>query len=484
MVIHPRYDKKCTLVIEGAEAKIEGLVPWSVVIDVTSYKSPGYQFTPRYKMGHWDGRIKLFRQSKRTFPAGLAQDVKEALEAVDIRVQLDDKRRMPPLPALTGTWGKGLELEGVSFAPPYDYQPEVAEAMLKAQRGIVAVATNGGKTEIACLVTAALRLPTLFLVPGKDLLHQTQKRFQKRLRLDEKAVGVVGDGRWSPGSWVTVGTVQTLSKALTTARGKKLLDQTQLIFADECHHVGSDTWYQVLRACNAFFRYGLSGTPLKRTDGADLRLLGATGPVIAEIRNKELIERGISSKVTIQFVKVTKPDLPKGTPFPDAYKLGIVENPYRNRQLCKIVEAYVDEGKSVLMLVKEIPHGSELHRSLWNYCKFVPSQFICGKESTDTRQKALADFQARDLPVLIATSILDEGVDMPNIDVLVLAGGGKSSIKTLQRIGRGIRMGGTSDRLIVIDTADFQNPQYLLKHSMQRLSDYKSEDCFEIEVVE
>ena len=482
-MIHSRYDKACTIVVEGAESRIEGLVPWSVVVDVTSYKSPGYQFTPRYKMGHWDGRIKLFRQSRRTFPAGLTQDVKEALETAGIRVQIDDRRQMPPLPAVTQSWGKGLELEGVSFAPPYDYQPEVAEAMLKAQRGIVAVATNGGKTEIACLVTAALRLPTLFLVPGKDLLHQTRKRFQKRLRLDERAVGVVGDGKWSPGSWVTVGTVQTLAKALTTARGKKLLEQAQLVFADECHHVGSDTWYQVLRACNAFFRFGLSGTPLKRTDGADLRLLGATGPVIAEIRNKELIARGISSKVLIRFVKIEKPDLPKGTPFPDAYKLGIVENPYRNRSLCKIVESYVDEGRSILMLVKEIPHGAELHRSLWNYCKFVPSQFICGKETSDTRQKALNDFQARDLPVLIATSILDEGVDMPNIDVLVLAGGGKSSIKTLQRIGRGIRTGGSSDQLIVIDTADFQNPQYLLKHSMQRLEDYKAEECFDIEVV-
>lgn len=483
-MIHPRYDKSCTIVVEGAEAKIEGLVPWSVVVDVTSYKSPGYQFTPRYKMGHWDGRIKLFRQSRRTFPSGLAQDVKEALEAVDIKVRMDDKRQIPPLPDVTESWGQALQLEGVSFAPPYDYQPEVAEAMLKAQRGIVAVATNGGKTEIACLVTAALRVPTLFLVPGKDLLHQTRARFQKRLRLNDRAVGLVGDGKWSPGEWITVGTVQTLSGALASARGKKLLDQTQLIFADECHHVGSDTWYQVLRACNAFFRFGLSGTPLKRTDGADLRLLGATGPVIAEIRNKELISRGISSKVIIRFVKVQKPELPDGTPYPDAYKLGIVENPFRNRQLCKIIESYVEQGKSILVLVKEIPHGSKINESLWNYCKFVPSQFICGKESSDTRRNALDAFQAGNLSVLIATSILDEGVDMPNIDVLVLAGGGKSSIKTLQRIGRGIRIGGSSDHLIVIDTADFQNPQYLLKHSMQRMRDYRSEECFEIEVTE
>lgn len=483
-MVSPRYDDKCTIVVQGADARIEGLVPWSTVINVTSYKSPGYQFTPRYRTGRWDGRIKLFRQSKRTFPAGLLRDVKEALEDIDIRVQVDDRRNMPALPQVTDDWLKGLELEGVSFAPPYDYQPEVAQAMLEAQRGVVAVATNGGKTEIACLVTAALRVPTLFLVPGKDLLHQTRKRFMKRLKLDEKSVGIIGDGKWQPGSWITVGTAQSLVNSLKKKRGPEFLNRVQLLFADECHHVGSDSWYQVFRACNAFFRFGLSGTPLKRTDGADLRLIGSTGPVIAEIRNKDLIAKGISCEVEIRFLKVTKPELPWGTPYPDAYDMGIANNPYRTRDLCKVIEELVDQGLSHLVLVKEIDHGVAFSNSLLKYCKFVPNQFICGKESSKVRQDALDSFRRRDLKVLIATSILDEGVDMPNIDVLVLAGGGKSSIKSMQRIGRGVRRGGTSDKLIVIDTADFQNEQYLLKHSLQRMEDYKAEECFEITVIQ
>jgi superfamily II DNA or RNA helicase len=483
-MVRPRYDESCTIVVEGADARIQGLVPWSVVIDATSYFSPGHQFSPRFRMGQWDGRIKLFRQSKRTFPAGLISDVKEALEYNDIRVQVDDQRQMPALPAVTKDWGDGLVLDGVSFDYPYDFQPEVAEAMLKAQRGIVAVATNGGKTEIACLVTAALRLPTLFMVPGKDLLHQTRARFMKRLKLNERSVGVIGDEKWEPGEWITIGTAQTLVNSLKKKRGVEFLNRVQLVFADECHHVGSDSWWQVLRACNAFFRFGLSGTPLKRTDGADLRLIGATGPVVAEIRNKELIERGISSEVEIRFVRITKPSIPQGTPYPDAYKIGIVENPYRTRRLCKIIEELVDQGLCALVLVKEIPHGVTLSNSLLKYCKFVPNQFVCGKESSQVRQDALTSFKKRDLKVLIATSIFDEGIDMPNIDVLVLAGGGKSSIKTLQRIGRGIRTGGVTNKLIVIDTADFQDKQYLLEHSLQRMQDYKGEDCFEITVVE
>ena len=121
---------------------------------------------------------------------------------------------------------------------------------------------------------------------------------------------------------------------------------------------------------------------------------------------------------------------------------------------------------------------------MWSYPKgsFLPHQFICGEESTEVREKALVDFREGKIKVLIATSILDEGVDIPNIDVLVLAGGGKSSIATLQRVGRGLRKGGTVDRLYIVDTIDFQQ-HHLLKHSMQRLEDYKAEECFEIEEI-
>lgn len=192
---------------------------------------------------------------------------------------------------------------------------------------------------------------------------------------------------------------------------------------------------------------------------------------------------GSRNKVEVRWIRVEKPEIPSGTPYQDAYKHGIVENPFRNSKLCKCASEFVNDGKSVVFMVKEIEHGLILDKMLWTFRQkeFLPHQFINGKESSEIRNKAIADFQNGNLPIMIATSILDEGVDIPNIDVLIPAGGGKSSIKTLQRVGRGLRKGGTSDKLIVIDTADFQN-EYLLKHSFQRMKDYKAEDCFELTV--
>ena len=467
-----------TITILGADAQISGDFSLSTVIDATSYYQLGFEFTPRYKMGAWDGRIRLFKRMNSTFPSGLVTDVAEALRTDGFRVHIDDKRRCPPISPIP----KDIKLHGVSFEYPYDYQLDCMQKMVNAQRGVVALATNAGKTECACLVTACLRLPTLFLVPGKELLYQTQKRFATRFGIGLDEVGIIGDGIWKPNQWITVAIIASLYEALKAGKPKatNLLDSTELLFADECHRVGSESWYEVIRACNAFFRFGMSGTPLKRSDGADLKLIAATGPIIYEVRNKFLIERGISSKAEIRLVAIRQPEIPKKTPYRDVYRIGITENLQRNRALCLIVDQLVKEGHKVVVMVREIEHGNQIDKRLWSFKtqSFLTHQFINGQEPTNVRQKALRDFEKGDLQVLIATSILDEGIDLPCIDAIVLAGGGKSSIKTLQRIGRGLRKG-KSGKLIVVDTIDFQH-HYLLEHSNQRLLDYRGEDCFTI----
>jgi len=195
------------------------------------------------------------------------------------------------------------------------------------------------------------------------------------------------------------------------------------------------------------------------------------------VRNKDLIERGISNKVEIQMLRVDKPYIDARTPYKDVYEVGVVDNLWRNKELCSLAAEWVEKGRQVVILVSEIEHGEKLSNEI--QARKVSQQFIHGKKPTWVREQAILDFESGDLKVLISSTILDEGVDTPCIDVLILAGGLKSYIKALQRIGRGVRKGGVSDKLIVIDTADFQH-EYLLKHSLERLDAYKAEDCFEI----
>lgn len=247
------------------------------------------------------------------------------------------------------------------------------------------------------------------------------------------------------------------------------------LLTHNCHHAGSETWYDVCTACPANYRYGLSGTPMDRTDGANLRLLATIGPVIVDIPNKFLVENGISAKTYVIFSKITAPVLPKKLAYASAYKQGVVDNPNALNLIVEWTKVFQEVGLSTLILCEQIEHGKAIDQALWTATGdvFIPHLFIHGEEATEVRANALKDFGERKLPVLVASTILDEGVDVPTIDALILAGSRKSRIKTMQRLGRGLR----GSKLIAVEFANFTN-DYLLKHSLERWEDYKKEECF------
>jgi superfamily II DNA or RNA helicase len=248
------------------------------------------------------------------------------------------------------------------------------------------------------------------------------------------------------------------------------------LLTHNCHKVGSDTYFTIATLCSAYYRFGLSATPLDRSDGANLMLIAATGEMITDIRLKDLVDKGVCAKANIIFDKITEPVLKKKVQYSTAYKQGVSENPQLLKKVIEWTEVCVDQGLGVLILCEEIQHGRMIDDALWTETsKLIPHQFIHGTEDTNTRKAAIESFDKRNLPVLIASSILDEGVDIHSIDVLILAGSRKSKIKTLQRLGRGLR----GEKLIVIEFGNFTH-KYLLEHSYERLQDYKSEECFPI----
>lgn len=455
--------------IYGPMSKLSGDFPVKAIREATSYPVEGAQFAKSYRKGLWDGRKHLFRPTTGVFPTGLVDIVTHVLDVAGTPYTVTDHRRTPPAA------GGSYALVGVKMEGKYDYQLEAAKKAVEKKQGILRMATNAGKTEVACAITAYLKLPTIFMVTTRELLYQARERFMKRLGATEAEVGLVGDGNWSPGSWVTIATVDTLESRFEQQACQDLLKSCEVLFVDECHHAGSETWYDVCTACPANYRYGLSGTPMDRTDGANLRLLAAIGPIIVDIPNKFLVERGISAKTYIVFSKVTAPVLPKKLAYASAYKQGVVDNPNVLSLVVDWTKAFQEVGLSTLILCEEIAHGKAIDQALWTATDgvFIPHLFIWGEEDTDARRNALKDFGDRKLPVLVASTILDEGVDVPTIDALILAGSRKSRIKTMQRLGRGLR----GDKLIAIEFANFTN-DHLLKHSLARWEDYKKEDCF------
>lgn len=461
----------CTIDIFDTNCVIKGTYPVAAIDEATSYYEEGAQFSPAYRKKLWDGRRRLFNKKTGVFPTGLLHIVQKVCEEHGVVPEITDHRQIPDI--VEG----GFDLHGISMEGKYSYQADAIRSALRKKRGIIKIATNGGKTSVMAGITKYLGVKTLVIVPTVELLHQLRKVFQIRLQADDEQIGIVGDSVWAPGSWVTVATPGTLSSRLKTDECIYFLSQIECLFIDECHRTGADELYKVVSVCPAYYRFGASGTPLLRSDGADLRLIAATGDLICDISNKMLVELGVSPPARIIFDKVTSPVLEKRIKYATAYKQGIVTNPELINKVVAWTKAFRQNDLRVLILIDELEQGRLIDDALWNNTdgEFIPHQFISGEETSKVRKEALEDFAAGNLPVLIASTILDEGVDVPTIDGLILAGSRKSSIRTLQRLGRGLR----GERLVAIEFANYCH-RYLVEHSLQRLSDYAAEECFPI----
>lgn len=488
----------CHIHIVGNRAFLRGVYPYDFVREVTSYYVDGYRFAPAYNKRTWntaegkwqrlwDGRCHLFDPKTRSMPSGLVgllrRELREADPQARIAIQNDNLARAPA----AANDPSGFNLHGISFGVgKFDYQLEAAKAVLGAQQCILKVATNGGKTEIAAAVTNYLRVPTVFIVPGVDLLHQTRERFALRLGIPLEEIGIVGDSEFQLGAWITLATADSLfaKKDQIPELRDAMQKVWQLMFVDECHTAGSDTFYDVLDSINAFYRVGLSGTPLDRSDGADLKLIAQTGAIAYDVSNKLLIERGISVPVDVEIRRVDEPKV-EGANYESVHSRGVTNNDILNNDIVKWVSERAAENRQVLILVRKVAHGKVLEKALRqcvDTCKFLH-----GSETTEVRRNTLRGYDAGELQVLIGTSILYQGIDTRAIDVIVFADLGKSKIAALQAIGRGLRVRAATatrpekKRLLVRDYANFCH-KWLTKHSLRRLKIYKDEKCFNISV--
>ena len=198
-----------------------------------------------------------------------------------------------------------------------------------------------------------------------------------------------------------------------------------------------------------------------REDFHDWMLEGAAGPTLYTITNRQLIEMGYLAEATVTMYQMPKF---KGVPdtWPECYEFGVVLSRYRNE---KIIKSMLNEDGPILCLVQSVEHGYTLEKLATK--AGLETLFISGKDKVQTRQGAIKWLREGKLKVVIGSTIWDQGVDIPEIATLILAGGGKSQIKQLQRVGRSLRLAEGKDHAKVIDFYDYTS-RHLQQHSQQR----------------
>ena len=252
----------------------------------------------------------------------------------------------------------------------------------------------------------------------------------------------------------------------------KFLSGIELLVIDEVQHLSKGVYHNIAVKCtSAAFRYGFSATPLKRGDLGDVYLIGDCGEIIAEGDREEIQSKGYIAKPKIYIFSIKEP-LEARLSYKMAYNNLIVNNDTRNDLIIQVVKKLRDHNKSILVLVRIIDHGKLLERMIKK--SGIQCLFVSGKDSMVVRKQAKEAIASKNLSVLIASSIWDEGVDAPILDAGILAGGGASDIKSIQRVGRILRPKEGSNIVYIIDFKDMTN-KYLLNHSMARIKAYEDE---------
>jgi superfamily II DNA or RNA helicase len=451
------------------------------IYDALAYKVKGSEHAARYaskKWGRhyeWDGIKSFFDKKNKYFLTGLLGVVVKALRDKGIPVEVVDGRQRPlPSPYASDFSLKGIELR--------DYQERVIDDFLGAKRGVARLATGAGKTEIAIALTKHLGLPTLFLTHRINLLTQTARRYVARCPELKNHIGVLGGGLNEP-KRVTIATVQTLF-AMIKKHPKPMaefLSQFQFLVVDEAHRSGAKQFYVPASLCrNAYYRLALTATPFMGGDAeSDMYLMGITADVISRVSNGELIERGILAKPLFKFFTVTEPDLSRFHDWRDVYERGIMFNASRNMLVASQTKKLTDMGKKTLVIVRECAHGELLTGLIKE--QGVRTLYCDGRHSGSEREGALDALRKDRIDCIVATNIFDEGIDVHDINAIVLAAGTKSAPALFQRTGRAIRKKSEAvgNYAIIIDFID-DTHRILRDHSTLRYEMVKNEPGFTI----
>jgi superfamily II DNA or RNA helicase len=375
----------------------------------------------------------------------------------------------------------------------YDFQVAGVNKSLTLKRGLNIVPTGGGKSE---MILAVLRYLIsqgsikrgIVVVPSVALSDQLVDRGRQR-GFDVDELGSIHGTRKDYNSVVVVAVLNSLVSALRTrdAIVMDIIQESNALLYDECHHLRSDSAIMLANKCNHVeYLLGYSGSPFLLTqpfeNAGDTLIWGITGGPIYTVTHDYLRKIGLIAEPVV-FMKQTSGKMLKfGGRFQKIYDSFIMKDKHRNEAIAKYAHRFVKNGFQVLILVQRLEHADTLMKMLDGMN--VISVFGGKTGVTKTRDGAVdevpidydrvrEEFSRFEWDVMIGSSVLDEGVDLPSVGAVILAGGGKSRIKNLQRIGRGLRRKKVgANRVYILDFMD-RGHVFLASHSKKRLELYQ-----------
>lgn len=438
---------------------VGGLEPADMTFLWNKYgiEKEGSFFMPARKLGRWDGKIRFFDKTGKVY-LRFINEIAAFLEKWNYEIDLHDERRPMNLVQgrLTPEWFEGKSKVPIHVRP---YQVEAVNVALEAGSGMVIAATGAGKTIMVagmCSVLGAEGIRSIVIVPSSDLVIQTSNTF---------TLAGVQHGIYS-GSTKNLDAPHVIATWQALQNNPQIMEGFQCAIVDEAHGASAQTIGDLMtgHGKHIAYRFGFTGTmPKPLTDQYTLR--GSLGEVLYEISAADLIRMGYLANLEIQPIEIQEK---VDEEFPDYAS----EKSYTSKQADRLdflADLIIDRAArygNTLILVNTIKQGQQLQKLIKD------SVFLHGTTENEVRAEWYSTFENRDDLIVIATvGIAAVGISIDRIFHLMLIDAGKSFIKCIQSIGRGLRKGHDKDFVNVTDV--YSGLKYGKKHARERAKHYR-----------
>lgn len=439
------------------------------------YEVPGARHIPAVKLGRWDGTKPFFNLGGSTY-INLLPEILPILEDEGYHVELDDRRDYNTQFEFDlvneGSyshivWPVGHEQAGEPIILR-DYQVNAINLFLANTQSIQCLATGSGKTITSAVLSHRCEKygRTVVVVPSKSLVKQTEEDYLT-LGLD---VGVFFGDRKEYDKTHTICTWQSLNSMFKKTKSKEaevpfedFIDGVVCVMIDEAHGLRADALLAMMTGPMSRIpvRLAFTGT-IPKEDFEKRALQVSVGEVVGGVSAAELQDRGILSNCHVHIWQMV--EYGEYKTYQNELKY-LLETKARTDFLAKLIQKISETGNT-LVLIDRVAPGQALADA-------IPGAiFISGKVDVDNRREHYDTISTNDGIVTVATyGVAAIGINIPRIFNLVTIEPGKSFIRVIQSIGRGLRKAEDKDFVNIYDITS--TCKFAKRHLTKRKQFYK-----------
>ena len=454
-----------------------------------SFFVPGYKWMPPFRNGIWDGKIRLFTNT-RNLPVGLYDSLVYFCESRDYKLELieseyglpNDKDELD-IDLLKDFIDKLQLTAGGNPIQCRDYQfNAICEALIN-KRNILLSPTGSGKSLIIYVIARYLltkvKKKILIIVPTTSLVQQMYSDFEDYGLDSAKAIHRIYSGKEKKTNQpIVVSTWQSIYKL-----PKKWFDQFSVIFGDEVHGFKSKSLVMIMdKASEVPYRFGTTGT----LDGKlvhELTLQGSFGPVYKVTTTQKLQEANTLAQLNINIISLLYPEeireLSKKLTYQQELDY-VVTHPGRNKFVSNL--ALDQKGNTLLLFQFVEKHGKKLFELIENGAGPGRKVYFISGATESTDREAIRKIVEKEKNAIICASfgVFSTGINIKNLHNIIFASPSKSPIRVLQSIGRGLRKADNNQETQLLDMCDDlhwrKHKNYLLGHAAERIKLYEKEN--------